>query len=372
MDFYIHCVTLCLLNQGSTLSVSFLFYLYSMPPKTYKGKQPETSKGKRPAGSSSRFNNERFKDADGVERFETRFSNRTVIFERIVVHSELIHTRFLHWLHRNGLTILMNLNNECFENWVREFYCNMYDVNNSGFKTYVRGKTLTVDANSIATLLSLQRPVHISYPTNDLDNMMMQANEVATELCGKPTVLDSPVLKIFGLTTDYRLLNTFVCYNIEPRSHRSDLIYSQAFLLYSLGTSTSVDIPQAILESMLRVYNEPRKITLPFGAMICKLMIEKGCQAYSHELPVARRQVIDGRTKAMSDTHVARHLQRGQAPNEADDDAEADSIENRLLAIENAVFDQSIQIEQLDERMATGFSDIRNQLTEMFNQLRHQ
>ena len=40
--------------------------------------------------------------------------------------------------------------------------------------------------------------------------------------------------------------------------------------------------------------------------------------------------------------------------------------------IEHAMFDQSVQIEQLNERMATGFSDIRNQLTEMFNQLRHQ
>ena len=52
----------------------------------------------------------------------------------------------------------------------------------------------------------------------------------------------------------------------------------------------------------------------------------------------------------MFDTHVARHLQRGQAPDEADDDAEADSIENRLLAVEHAVFDQSIQIEQWDDR----------------------
>ena len=92
---------------------------------------------------------------------------------------------------------------------------------------------------------------------------------------------------------------------------------------------------------MLRMYNELRKLTLLFGAMICKLMIEAGCQAYTHELLVARRQKINGKTKAMSDTHVQRRLQEGQTPVLADD-AEADSIENRLLAIEHAVFDQSV------------------------------
>ena len=72
----------------------------------------------------------------------------------------------------------------------------------------------------------------------------------------------------------------------------------------------------------------------------------------------------------MSDTR-AETSSGGQAPLQAGD-ADADSIENRLLAAEHAMFDQSVQIEQLDERVATSFSDIHNQLTEMFNQLRHQ
>ena len=88
--------------------------------------------------------------------------------------------------------------------------------------------------------------------------------------------------------------------------------------------------------------------------MICKLMIEAGCQAYTHELLVTRRQKINGRTKAIPDTHVNRRLQGGQTPVQVDD-AEANSIENHLLAIEHAVFDQSIQSEQLDERVASVF-----------------
>ncbi|XXG62247.1 hypothetical protein AAC387_Pa05g0647 [Persea americana] len=214
----------CLLNfLGEVLHLMCLFIClcdspwYSMPSKIYKGKLP--------VGFSSRFNTKRFRDAVCAERFESIFINRTVIFERIVVQTDLTHTRFLHWLHLNRLMILMNLIDECFEDWVREFYCNIFDVTSSGFKIYVRGKTLSVVANRIVTLLNLRRPAPRSYPLSDLDNIVIQANEVATVLCGEPTVWDTPLLKISGLTTDYRLLNTFFCHNIEPKSHKSDLLY---------------------------------------------------------------------------------------------------------------------------------------------------
>lgn len=60
-----------------------------------------------------------------------------------------------------------------------------------------------------------------------------------------------------------------------------------------------------------------------------------------------------------------------QAP--VQDEDNADSIENRLLAVsEHEVFDQSDQNEHLEERVATGFMEIHNQLTDMFNQHRHQ
>ena len=133
------------------------------------------------------------------------------------------------------------------------FYCNIHEVTRSGFKTFVQGNIFSVDANRIARLLNLQRPAHRSDPFLNSDNNVIQVNEVATVLCCKPTVWNTPYLKISSLTASYRLLNTFVCCNIEPRSHKSDLLYPQAFLLYSLGTGTSVDIPLTILESMVRI-----------------------------------------------------------------------------------------------------------------------
>lgn len=83
----------------------------------------------------------------------------------------------------------------------------------------------------------------------------------------------------------------------------------------------------------------------------------------------------------MLDTHVRGRIQGEQAPVQDDGDDE-DSIENCLLVVEHAVFDQSVQMEQLEEWMTAGFIEIRNhsmkqynqlsdQLTDMFNHLRH-
>ena len=71
----------------------------------------------------------------------------------------------------------------------------------------------------------------------------------------------------------------------------------------------------------------------------------------------------------MSESHVHNRLQGERARIQANEE-DTDPIENRLIAIENAVFDQSVQIKQLEEKVSSGFNDLRNQLSEMFNQLR--
>ena len=114
---------------------------------------------------------------------------------------------------------------------------------------------------------------------------------------------------------------------------------------------------------MLRIYDETMKPTLPFGAMICKLLIEAGCQVHPHELSTPKRRKIDCRTKSMSASHVHNRIQGEPALIQANEDDE-DSIENRHLAIENAVFDQSLQIKQLEETVSRGFNNLRNQLTD--------
>ena len=86
-----------------------------------------------------------------------------------------------------------------------------------------------MDANKIATLLKLRRPAIPTYPFPNPDNIELQADEVATVLCGVPAEWHPPVLKISGLTTDFRMLNTLVCNNIEPSGHSVEhAVYDQS------------------------------------------------------------------------------------------------------------------------------------------------
>ena len=64
----------------------------------------------------------------------------------------------------------------------------MFEVKDTGFKTYVQGKTISVDANQIATLLDLQRLASPSYLFPDPNNREFQADEVVTALYGELTV----------------------------------------------------------------------------------------------------------------------------------------------------------------------------------------
>lgn len=63
---------------------------------------------------------------------------------------------------------------------MREFYCNMFEVIGYGFKTYVRGQTLFVDANKIAKLLNLRRLANPSYHFPNPDNIEVQKEDMAS------------------------------------------------------------------------------------------------------------------------------------------------------------------------------------------------
>lgn len=174
-------------------------------------------------------------------------------------------------------------------------------------------KLLKTGCGSFTVICLIRRPDNPYYPFRYPKNIECHKNEVAIMLCGAPIEWNSLVLKISYLMSDYRLLDTFVCHNIEPRDHIFYLIYPQTFLLYSLGTSDAIGIPKTILDSMVRIYDELRKLILPFGAMIYKILIEADFQAYKHEVPVSCRQKINGRTKSMSDTHVLGRIQGKQS-----------------------------------------------------------
>lgn len=54
---------------------------------------------------------------------------------------------------------------------------------------------------------------------------------------------------------------------------------------------------------------------------------------------------------------------------QARDEEDGNSIENRLLLVERSVYDQSIQVELLEDRMTADFNDMRNSTTRQFDEM---
>lgn len=121
---------------------------------------------------------------------------------------------------------------------------------------------------------------------------------------------------------------------------------------------------------MLRVYEGTKRLALPFGVMICKLLIEQVCQAYDYEEPILLTKKINVITTLnMFETHTRGHIQGENIQAQATEVEH--SVEDHLLAVKEAVYDQSIQIELLEERVTAGFFEMRRTSTEQINEMRH-
>ena len=54
-------------------------------------------------------------------------------------------------------------------------------------------------------------------------NTRIDYNLVGTTICGVHTVWPGGLIPHGNLTDEYRFLNRFVCHNLEPRGHTSDV-----------------------------------------------------------------------------------------------------------------------------------------------------
>lgn len=105
-----------------------------------------------------------------------------------------------------------------------------------------------------------------------------------------------------------------------------------------------------MFDAMTKIYEGPNRLSLPFGVLICRLLIEKGCQAYPYEESIRPKKTISATTLKLSQAHTRPRAPRREAAGASDDGSDSDdsdvhgesSILHRLNDVEAAVSDQSI------------------------------
>ncbi|XXG73463.1 hypothetical protein AAC387_Pa07g2374 [Persea americana] len=126
----------------------------------------------------------------------------------------------------------------------------MENEDNGALKTFVRGKWITVSTDAISDFIDIPVDQNPNYPIPA--NTQINYDDVATTICGAITAWPGGILPHGNLTAEHRFLNRFACHNLEPRGHTSDATQKNGYLLYCIGTGKQVNIPQVILNAMIK------------------------------------------------------------------------------------------------------------------------
>ena len=173
------------------------------------------------------------------------------------------------------------------------------------------------------------------------------------------------VLKKIYLTPSYRMLNLFVCFNVEPKGRTSEVITETGYLLYVIGTGQPIDIPLTIYRHMLDALRRASTTSLSSGDHISRILISQGVAISPQDSIVKGRGKITYRSMGLFASHV-------------DDSGEDDPVQGEAATktrpqfdphydsqmpayfqdFENHLFDQSTQIELIENCMDSQFQEV--------------
>lgn len=205
------------------------------------------------SSSQPRFDSHRFPTLNKSIQFQEHIMKRTVESEREVDEDLLEKQACQSLSNRNWCSLLKFETSAIYIDWVREFYCNMELVSSTFLKTFVQGKWITITAADIVDFLDIPIVEGPDYPLPEDSQVLIDYDLISTTLCGEDTLWPSGCLPHGNLTEEYRFLNHFVCHNLESRGHTSDVSHKNGYLLYSIGTGKHVNIPQVILNVLIKI-----------------------------------------------------------------------------------------------------------------------
>ena len=225
------------------------------------------------------------------------------------LHAKLV---FRSLVVRNWFSLVKFETKQIVVDWVREFYNNMEVEDNGDLKTFVRGKWISISPAVLADFIKIPVVGNPHYPIPA--NTQINYDEVATTIYEAVNAWPVGLISHGNLTAEYRFLNRFVCHNLEQRGHTSDVAQKNGYLLYCIGTGKRVNIPQVILNAMIKTLSAKKNSILPFGVLITDFLSFKEVPKRSSDLTQKIRNPINSRTLALSTAHVQQDY---EAPEEA-------------------------------------------------------
>ena len=213
---------------------------------------PKKTRAQKP--SSSSFDRSVFVSEEAAKRFEERIVKRAIIPQRyfLVDQTPCWSNYFPHIQARGWDGLCHPLEGGCLS-LVREFYANVSERRD--YKVFVRGQWVLFTKEVINSYYSL--------PTmGDEEGFLKLLSEidmatVSASVCKPGTVwkMSGDVYKNFsrsGLLDTVRPWYAFVCVDLLPTAHLSDVTRERAILLYAIVSGASVDVGRVIFDYIMQ------------------------------------------------------------------------------------------------------------------------
>ena len=195
---------------------------------------------------------------------------------------QLSQFRFGEYFLKMGWLPIMIVKEPIYPKLIRAFYIKNVVVHVGGPITIscsLRGVNRMLNEEKICEILRVQSDGDKVYESNSLPNIdNFVVREVIQLLCGGLVPYDHGKSNVHSLTPPSHVLHHIVTYSLVPRGgHRNEVLYLEAFLVYSIIVGRHLNIGYIIMNHMV-VSCENKTRILPYGRNMTKVFKEFGIE----------------------------------------------------------------------------------------------
>ena len=294
--FLIESLTSMLTLNCLFLPMFILQMASSSNPKRMKTTMGNPSKGQK---RKERIYSHYFLTKDNEDRFQVVMQRKLVAERKVILKPGEVN-EFQLELIRRGWERLGSYPSTFSVTLVKEFYANAKVTTSATptflsstptFLSYVRGKRVSFDADTINEFLGTQLADDMECQFSVLDDEGVAPRELIQALCLEGEGFHRGTIQRGSLHPLARFWSAFVHANISPCSHVSDLTEGRATILYTIVTSRVMDVGQFIANEIHRCANTVGKAALGHRSLITHLCSLTGVDIFVPPLEKAMQDL---------------------------------------------------------------------------------
>ncbi|QCE10573.1 hypothetical protein DEO72_LG10g1803 [Vigna unguiculata] len=233
-----------------------------------------------------------FLTKDNEDRFQVVMQRKLVAKRKVILKPEEVN-EFQLELIRRGWERLGSYPSTFSVTLVKEFYANAKVTTSVAptFLSYVRGKRVPFDADTINEFLGTQLADDVECQFSVLDDKGVAPGELIQALCLAGEGFHRDTIPRGSLHPLARFWSAFVHANISPCSHVSDLTEGRATILYTILTGRVMDVGQFIANEIHQCANAVGKAALGHLSLITHLCSLAGVDIFVPSLEKATQDL---------------------------------------------------------------------------------